>query len=354
MRLSGQDSRRGTFNQRHAVLIDVETEEEFLPLAQLATPRSKVFFEVYDSMLSEAAVLGFEYGYSRDYPEALALWEAQFGDFANGAQIIIDQFVTAGEDKWGLLSGLVLLLPHGYEGQGPEHSSARFERFLTLAAEHNIQVCQPSTAAQYFHLLRRQALRRWRKPLVVLTPKSMLRHKASASELAELTLTGSPPHTPNPSPTLKGGEGRPHPPSRGVPAGGGGRVDRGRARRRGCSCAPARSGTSWRRSGRSGRTGRRRSSSSTSSTRSRRRSWRRRWSGTRRRGRWCGCRRSRRTWGRSTSCCRGSSGWWAGERQVRSVKRSASASPATGSAKAHGIEQANLIRLAFTTFETGR
>src|SRR5262249_38217477 len=166
---------------------DVETGAEYLPLQHLVPgnggqPRC----EIYDSMLSEAAVLGYEYGYSRDYPETLVLWEAQFGDFANGAQIIIDQFITAGEDKWGLLSGLVLLLPHGYEGQGAEHSSARMERYLQLAAEDNIQVCQPSTAAQYFHLLRRQALRRWRKPLVVLTPKSMLRQKEAASTVADL------------------------------------------------------------------------------------------------------------------------------------------------------------------------
>jgi 2-oxoglutarate dehydrogenase E1 component len=187
IRFSGQDSRRGTFNQRHSVLIDVQTGAEFMPLQHLAPgagnqPRC----EIYDSMLSEAAVLGYEYGYSRDYPETLVLWEAQFGDFANGAQIIIDQFITAGEDKWGLLSGLVLLLPHGYEGQGAEHSSARMERYLQLAAEDNIQVCQPSTAAQYFHLLRRQALRKWRKPLVVLTPKSMLRQKDAASTVADL------------------------------------------------------------------------------------------------------------------------------------------------------------------------
>ena len=184
VRLSGQDSRRGTFNQRHSALIDTETEEEFVPLEHPAPDKAR--FEAYNSTLSEASVLGFEYGFSRDFPEALVLWEAQFGDFANGAQIIIDQFVAAGEDKWNLLSGLVLLLPHGYEGQGPEHSSARIERFLQLAARDNIQICQPSTAAQYFHLLRRQALRAWRKPLIVFTPKSMLRNPAASSSLAEL------------------------------------------------------------------------------------------------------------------------------------------------------------------------
>ena len=184
VRLTGQDTRRGTFNQRHAVLIDVEDEHEAAPLASLA--RDGAFFECFDSPLSEAAILGYEYGYSRDYPEALVLWEAQFGDFANGAQVPIDQFLAAGEDKWGILSGLVLLLPHGHEGQGPEHSSARLERFLQLSAEDNMQVCQPSTAAQYFHLLRRQALRTWRKPLIVMTPKSMLRAKDASSTVADL------------------------------------------------------------------------------------------------------------------------------------------------------------------------
>jgi 2-oxoglutarate dehydrogenase E1 component len=184
VRLSGQDTRRGTFAQRHAVWIDVATGAVHSPLTHVAPGQAR--FEIYDSALSEAAVLGFEYGYSRDAPETLVAWEAQFGDFANGAQVILDQFVTAGEDKWGLLSGLVLLLPHGFEGQGPEHSSARLERFLQLAAEDAIQVAQPSTAAQVFHLLRRQALRRWRKPLVVLTPKSMLRLPAAASAREEL------------------------------------------------------------------------------------------------------------------------------------------------------------------------
>ena len=184
VRLSGQDSRRGTFNQRHAALIDIENENIYLPLGQLTS--GDAFFEIYNSTLSEAGVLGFEYGFSRDFPEALVLWEAQFGDFANGAQIVIDQFIAAGEDKWNLLSGVVLLLPHGYEGQGPEHSSARIERYLQLAARDNIQIAQPSNAAQYFHLLRRQALRSWRKPLVVFTPKSMLRNPVASSPLGDL------------------------------------------------------------------------------------------------------------------------------------------------------------------------
>jgi len=181
IRMSGQDSRRGTFNHRHSALIDIENEREWVPLCHLSESQARV--EIYNSELSEAAVMGFEYGYSRDYPETLTMWEAQFGDFANGAQIVIDQFVSAGEEKWGLLSGLVLLLPHGHEGQGPEHSSARIERYLQLSARDNMQVTQPSSAAQYFHLLRRQAMRKWRKPLIVFTPKSMLRHPEALSPI---------------------------------------------------------------------------------------------------------------------------------------------------------------------------
>jgi len=185
VRLTGQDTRRGTFNQRHSVLLDIENEQEYVPLEHISEGQARC--EIYNSALSEAGVLGFEYGYSRDYPETLVMWEAQFGDFANVAQAVIDQFVSAGEDKWGLLSGVVLLLPHGHEGQGPEHSSARIERFLQLAARDNFQICQPSNAVQYFHLLRRQALRHWRKPLVVFTPKSMLRHPDAASSIDDFT-----------------------------------------------------------------------------------------------------------------------------------------------------------------------
>ncbi len=183
VRFTGQDTRRGTFNQRHAALVDTRNEAQYVPLEHLAPDQARC--EIFNSSLSEAGVLGFEYGYSRDYPEALVLWEAQFGDFANGAQIIIDQFISAAEDKWDLPSGVGLLLPHGYEGQGPEHSSARIERYLQLAAEDNIQVCQPSSAVQYFQLLRRQALRPWRKPMIVFTPKSMLRHPDASSPIED-------------------------------------------------------------------------------------------------------------------------------------------------------------------------
>jgi 2-oxoglutarate dehydrogenase E1 component len=186
VRLSGQDSRRGTFSQRHAVMVDTQTEERFIPLNHLKENQAE--FCVYDSLLSEAAVLGFDYGYSLDEPHMLIMWEAQFGDFANGAQVIIDQFIAPGESKWGRASGLVMLLPHGYEGQGPEHSSARLERFLQLCAEENIQVTVPSTPAQYFHLLRRQVRRSFRKPLVVMTPKSLLRHKQAVSPFDQLTV----------------------------------------------------------------------------------------------------------------------------------------------------------------------
>ncbi len=192
IRLSGQDSRRGTFSHRHATLFDTETGEPYTPLSHLGGPgqASVGRFEVYDSPLSEAGVLGFDYGYSLDRPDKLVLWEAQFGDFANSAQVIIDQFISSAEDKWSRLSGLVLLLPHGFEGQGPEHSSARIERFLQLAAEDNIQVCNLTTPAQLFHVLRRQVKRLWRKPLVVFTPKSLLRAPEAVSTLEELA-TGS-------------------------------------------------------------------------------------------------------------------------------------------------------------------
>jgi 2-oxoglutarate dehydrogenase E1 component len=188
VRLSGQDSRRGTFSHRHSVIYDEVTRERYIPLLHLAPGQAR--FCVYNSPLSEAAVLGFDYGYSMDYPEMLCLWEAQFGDFANGAQIIIDQFIASAETKWLRPSSLVMLLPHGYEGQGPEHSSARLERFLQLCADQNMEVCNLTTSAQYFHVLRRQMLRDFRKPLIIMTPKSLLRSDLSASAAKEFTEGG--------------------------------------------------------------------------------------------------------------------------------------------------------------------
>jgi 2-oxoglutarate dehydrogenase E1 component len=184
VRLSGQDSARGTFSQRHSVLVDQESEERYVPLNHVGEGQAE--FEVIDSLLSEEAVLGFEYGFSTAEPRALVLWEAQFGDFANGAQVIIDQFIASGEMKWLRMCGLVMLLPHGYEGQGPEHSSARLERYLQLCAQDNIQVACPTTPANYFHVLRRQIHRPFRKPLILMTPKSLLRHKRCISFLSDM------------------------------------------------------------------------------------------------------------------------------------------------------------------------
>jgi 2-oxoglutarate dehydrogenase E1 component len=185
VRLCGQDSRRGTFSHRHATVHDAKTGESYTSLRHLDADRHR--FVVNDTLLSEEGVLGFEYGYSTTDPDCLVIWEAQFGDFANGAQVVIDQFIAAGQAKWGRFCGLTLFLPHGYEGQGPEHSSGRLERYLQLCAGDNMQVCMPSTPAQMFHMLRRQMKRGLRLPLIVMTPKSLLRHKQSVSTPADLT-----------------------------------------------------------------------------------------------------------------------------------------------------------------------
>ena len=323
VRLSGQDSGRGTFSQRHAVLFDAKTAKEYVALNSLA-PQG-VRFEVHDSLLSEAAVMGFEFGYAVAEHRALVMWEAQFGDFMNGAQVIIDQFLSGSETKWGQPVGLVLLLPHGHEGQGPEHSSARIERFLTLCAEGNMRVVYPSSPASYFHLLRWQGRDHVEKPLVVFTPKSLLRHPRCVST-ARRARRGP----------LRAGPGRRRR-EPGLGAAGGDVLGQALLRPAGRS----REGERHR-----GRPGAR----SSSSTRSRRPSWP--WSSpATRRPSWCGRRKSRRTWGPGGSCASASStarcptprvacpATWAGATWLR---------PRPGSHKTHVAEQDAIVKQALT------
>jgi 2-oxoglutarate dehydrogenase E1 component len=326
VRLTGQDSGRGTFSQRHSVLVDQVNEQKYVPLNHVAEGQAR--FEVIDSPLNEAAVLGFEYGYSLAEPNALVLWEAQFGDFANGAQVIIDQFICSGESKWLRMSGLVMLLPHGYEGQGPEHSSARLERYLQLSAEDNWQVINPTTPANYFHALRRQMRRTFRKPLVVMTPKSLLRHKDCVSTLADFgpgssfrrILAETDQIAPVPRCAVS------------------------------CS-ARARSISISSPSAASARSTTSRSCASSSSIRSRSRGLA---CGLRsiRMPRSCGVRRSPRTWAPGTSRTVASNARWPNidvkAKRPIYVGRAEAASPATGSARTHLKEQADLVDRALT------
>ena len=328
IRLSGQDSGRGTFFHRHAVLHDQNRERwdqgTYVPLQHVSEKQGD--FVVIDSLLSEEAVVGFEYGYATSSPNELVIWEAQFGDFANGAQVVIDQFIASGEVKWGRMCGLVMMLPHGYEGQGPEHSSARIERYLQLCADYNMQVCVPATPVQLYYLLRRQMIRPYRKPLIIFTPKSLLRHKESVSPLEEFANDKF-------RPINEDWDAKDIDP------------DEGEARRvlqrQGLSttCAPGARRAASRTC---------RSCASRSSIRSRTRTCRRRSSATRTRPRSCGARKSRATRARGTAssttccatCCRTRSCIYAG--------RDSSASPAAGYKQLHDEQQKALVEQALT------
>ncbi len=317
IRFSGQDARRGTFSHRHAALTDIKTGKRFVPLANVAKGGARM--DIFDSPLSEAAVVGFDYGFSLDSPDWLTCWEAQFGDFANGAQVVINQFISSAEDKWQRLSGLVLLLPHGFEGQGPEHSSARLERFLQLCAEDNMQVCNLTTPAQMFHALRRQVVSLWRKPLVVMTPKSLLRHKQAVSTLIELSEGSFQRVIPDPSV---------------APA----------SARRVLLCSGKVYFICWRRAKR-----RRRATWPSCGSRSSIRSPRRSWPGSSRRTspapRWCGCKRSRGTWAPGTSSMPAGRSRWRRSRRAawrawRARARPPAAARATSSSSSSWSNQA--------------